>query len=109
MTSPLSRYGSSPLTVCGESGGKVDLGDWLRTAGTVLDRLGSDDNVLVGCSVGGWVSLWLASQEQFAHKISAVVVVSPAVNFLKQVKITHGESSSPLPLLPGCLPPNRWV
>ena len=70
----------------GESGGSretVEFGDWVENAGTVLSTLGSDDNILVGSSMGGWISLWLASQEKFASKISGLVLIAPALNFIR--------------------------
>ena len=61
----------------------VEFGDWVHNAGTVLETLGSADNILVGSSMGGWISLWLASQEKFAEKISGLVVIAPALNFIR--------------------------
>ena len=77
------RYDPSSL---GDSEGSletVEFGDWVHNAGTVLDSLGSADNILVGSSMGGWISLWLASQEKFAEKISGLVVIAPALNFIR--------------------------
>jgi len=77
------RYDPSAV---GESGGSretVEFGDWVENAGTVLSTLGSDDNILVGSSMGGWISLWLASQEKFASKISGLVLIAPALNFIR--------------------------
>ena len=41
----------------------AEFADWVENAATVLERLGSADNVLVGSSMGAWISLLLASQE----------------------------------------------
>ena len=45
----------------------MEFSDWVENAATVLERLGSADNVVVGSSMGGWISLILASQEQPWH------------------------------------------
>ena len=77
------RYDASSL---GESEGDketVEFADWVDNAATVLERLGSHSNVIVGSSMGGWIGLWLASQKQLADKISGLVLVAPAVNFLR--------------------------
>ena len=77
------RYDASSL---GESEGDketVEFADWVDNAATVLERLGSHSNVIVGSSMGGWIGLWLASQREFAGKISGLVLVAPAVNFTR--------------------------
>ena len=61
----------------------MEFGDWVENAGMVLESLGSDDNVLVGSSMGGWISLVLASQEKFANKISGLILICPALNFIR--------------------------
>ena len=33
--------------------------------------------------MGGWISLWLASQEEYKKKIKSMVVIAPAVNFIR--------------------------
>lgn len=33
--------------------------------------------------MGGWISLWLASQEKYKRKINSMIVIAPAVNFLR--------------------------
>ena len=33
--------------------------------------------------MGGWIALWLASQARYAGKISGLVLVAPAINFLR--------------------------
>ena len=58
------RYDPSSI---GESEGRletVEFTDWVENAATVLESLGSADNVVVGSSMGGWISLLLAIQEQ---------------------------------------------
>ena len=58
----MCRYDPSGI---GDSDGSletVEFSDWVENAATVLERLGSSDNVVVGSSMGGWISLLLASQ-----------------------------------------------
>ena len=84
MTLPILNVFSYDATSLGRSKGSIDtveLADWVDNAATVLETLGSKKNLLVGNSMGGWISLWLASQKQFADKISGLVLVAPAVNF----------------------------
>ena len=59
----MCRYDPSGI---GDSDGSletVEFSDWVENAATVLERLGSSDNVVVGSSMGGWISLLLATQE----------------------------------------------
>ena len=65
MSTDNSRYDPSGI---GDSNGSletVEFSDWVENAATVLERLGSSDNVVVGSSMGGWISLILATQGTF--------------------------------------------
>ena len=77
------RYDPSSIGDSEGSPEMVGFEDWVVDAETVLDTLGSEDNVLVGSSMGGWISLWLASQERLADRISGMVLISPALNFIR--------------------------
>jgi len=61
----------------------LEFEDWVENAGNVLDNLGSDKNIVIGSSMGGWISLWLGSQEKYKKKITSMMVIAPAVNFLR--------------------------
>jgi len=61
----------------------LEFQDWVENAGNVLQNLGSEKNIVVGSSMGGWISLWLASQEEYKKKIKSMVVIAPAVNFIR--------------------------
>ena len=49
------RYDPSSLGQSEGSMEMVEFGDWVDNAVTVLETLGSDDNVIVGSSMGGWI------------------------------------------------------
>jgi len=61
----------------------LEFEDWVENAGNVLDHLGSDKTIVIGSSMGGWISLWLGSQEKYKKKITSMMVIAPAVNFLR--------------------------
>ena len=61
----------------------LEFEDWVENAGTVLKELGSDGNIVIGSSMGGWITLWLASQAQFKQKIESLIIIAPAVNFIR--------------------------
>jgi len=61
----------------------LEFQDWVENAGHVLEHLGSEKNIVIGSSMGGWISMWLASQEKYKNKIESLVVIAPAVNFLR--------------------------
>ena len=48
-----------------------------------MEHLGSTENIVIGSSMGGWISLWLASQEKYKKMIKSLMVIAPAVNFLR--------------------------
>ena len=76
-------YDASSLGMSEGDPDTVEFADWVENAATVMEVLGSNDNIIVASSMGGWIALWLASQPQFADKISGLVLVAPAVNFLR--------------------------
>jgi pimeloyl-ACP methyl ester carboxylesterase len=97
------RY--DPLGV-GDSSGSLDslqFSDWVSNASTVLERLCPTPTVLLGSSMGGWISVRLALQHR--QKVAGLVRVAPALNFLRpyyqhyysslpkevQVKLDRGE------------------
>lgn len=61
----------------------LEFQDWVENAGSVLENLGSKENIVIGSSMGGWISLWLASQEKYKEMIKSLMVIAPAVNFLR--------------------------
>jgi pimeloyl-ACP methyl ester carboxylesterase len=64
----------------GQSGGRFEdgcIGDWAADAGAVLDHLGRDC-VLVGSSMGGWISLLLARRR---GDIRGLVTIAAAPDF----------------------------
>ena len=79
----LLSYDPSSLGLSEGDMDTVELSDWVEDAATVLETLGSKENIIVASSMGGWIGLWLASQKQLADKISGLVLVAPAVNFLR--------------------------
>jgi len=73
-------------TCIGESPGdwtSLEFQDWVENAGSILENLGSSQNIVVGSSMGGWISLWLASQEKYKEKVKSLLLIAPAVNFLR--------------------------
>ena len=77
-------YDPTSLGLSDGSTDAVELSDWIDNAAMVLETLGSDENLLVASSMGGWIALWLASQKQFADKISGLLLIAPAVNFIRR-------------------------
>ena len=61
----------------------VEFSDWVENAEAVLARLGSSNTVLIGSSMGGWVSLWLASRSRHRENIRGLILIAPALNFLR--------------------------
>ena len=74
----------------GESGGEFEtfgISDWLEDTLAVLDTLGDAKPVLVGSSMGGWLTL-LAVRERAKHKKpdpKALVLIAPAVDFTEEL------------------------
>lgn len=80
---PMIRF---DYTAHGESPGMFEtcgISDWLDDTLAVLDTLGEAKPVLVGSSMGGWLTL-LAVRERAKRKLSdpkALVLIAPAVDF----------------------------
>ncbi len=67
----LPGFGASPLAP-----GEVSIPGYAAVVDGVLDGLGLDDAVLVGNSMGGFISTWLALAS--AARVRGLVLVSPA-------------------------------
>jgi pimeloyl-ACP methyl ester carboxylesterase len=70
----------------GESGGsfeKATLSDWLEDALAVIRHATTGPLILVGSSMGGWISLLIAKtfQAQSEKRLSGLVLIAPAVDF----------------------------
>ena len=66
---------------------------WFDDAETVIQASGSEKIILIGSSMGGWISLKMANQ--FRNKICAMLLIAPAVNFLRP-KYDHWYKGSSL-------------
>jgi len=66
---------------------------WFEDAETVIQASGAEKIVLIGSSMGGWISMKMANQ--FPNKICAMLLIAPAVNFLRP-KYDHWYKSSSL-------------
>lgn len=72
----------------GRSGGAFEEGcvsDWLEDAEAVFDRFCTQDTILVGSSMGGWISLLLALARKETGKIKGLVLIAPAVDFTEEL------------------------
>ena len=92
-----NQYRYDP-TCIGDSPGSWDTLEfrhWIENAEAVLEAVGAENNILVGSSMGGWISLLLASQSKLKQKIKALVLIAPALNFLRpfyqQIYANSGE------------------
>jgi pimeloyl-ACP methyl ester carboxylesterase len=70
----------------GESGGDFEhatLSDWLEEALAVIGHATSGPLILVGSSMGGWISLLIARvlQARSDNRLSGLVLIAPAVDF----------------------------
>ena len=70
----------------GESGGDFEhatLSDWLEEALAVIGHATSGPLILVGSSMGGWISLLIAKALQAGSdkRLSGLVLIAPAVDF----------------------------
>ena len=73
-------------TCIGDSPGSwetLEFRDWVENAEAVLESVGAEKNILVGSSMGGWISLLLASRSKLRQNIKALVLIAPALNFLR--------------------------
>lgn len=65
----------------GESEGvfrELTIGDWLKDTLTILDSVTNGPQLLVGSSMGGWIS-FLAARAQ-PRKVAGIIAVAPAVD-----------------------------
>lgn len=66
----------------GESEGEFDeacISDWARDASDILDHCTSGPVVLVGSSMGGWISLLIALQQ--SERVKAIIGLAAAPDF----------------------------
>ena len=70
----------------GQSGGWFDelaIGDWLGDALAVLDQRTAGPLVLVGSSMGGWISLLAARARP--QRVKALLLIAPAADFTERL------------------------
>ena len=96
-------------TCIGQSEGSVEevqFKDWVEDAAKMLVEQCAGPTVLVGSSMGGWISLLLASRAETRELVKGLVLVAPALNFFRphyhqmaselpveqQVKLEKGET-----------------
>lgn len=58
---------------------------WLEEAEAVFDRFCQGDTILVGSSMGGWISLLLTLRRKVTHRIKGLVLIAPAVDFTEEL------------------------
>lgn len=74
----------------GESPGRFEemtLSDWLFDTLTVIDTLGDTPPVIVGSSMGGWITLLAMRERHRSGKASpkGLVLIAPAVDFTEEL------------------------
>ncbi|MBW8617506.1 MAG: alpha/beta hydrolase [Hyphomicrobiales bacterium] len=74
----------------GESPGRFEemtLSDWLFDTLTVIDTLGDTPPVIVGSSMGGWITLLAMRERHRSGKAppKALVLIAPAVDFTEEL------------------------
>jgi pimeloyl-ACP methyl ester carboxylesterase len=72
----------------GQSSGlfeEASVSDWLEEAEAVFDAYCSGETILVGSSMGGWISLLLALSRKDTGKIKGLVLIAPAVDFTEEL------------------------
>lgn len=70
----------------GQSGGRFDelaIGDWLGDALAVLDQRTAGPLVLVGSSMGGWISLLAARARP--ERVKGLLLIAPAPDFTERL------------------------
>ena len=78
----------------GRSSGKVEegcIGLWLADAREAVARLTDGPVILVGSSMGGWISLLLAKDRQLQDRLAGVVLIAPAWDMTE--RLIWGEMS----------------
>ena len=63
--------------------GKLEFQDWVNDAASILENLGSAQNIVISHSMGSWISLLLATQERFKNKVQSMILISPGLNFFR--------------------------
>ena len=69
----------------GESGGLFEdgcIGDWADDARAVIETLTEGPQILVGSSMGGWISLLMA--RTIPHRVAGLVTIAAAPDFTEQ-------------------------
>lgn len=69
----------------GESGGRFEdgcIGEWLQDARAVIEQMTEGPQVLVGSSMGGWISLLLA--RDLPDRVAGLVTIAAAPDFTQQ-------------------------
>jgi pimeloyl-ACP methyl ester carboxylesterase len=72
----------------GESDGRFEEGTisrWRADAAAVIAAFGGERPVLVGSSMGGWISLLLAHHGEVGGGLSALVLIAPATDFTQEL------------------------
>jgi len=73
-------------TCIGQSEGSVEevqFKDWVEDAAKMLVEQCAGPTVLVGSSMGGWISLLLATRAETRELVKGLVLVAPALNFFR--------------------------
>lgn len=74
----------------GASSGKFEegsIGDWARDAEETINQLTSGSRILVGSSMGGWISLLVASR--LGTSIAAIVGIAAAPDFTEDAMVAN--------------------
>lgn len=69
----------------GESSGKFEegtIGRWKQDALDVADRLGAENNILVGSSMGAWIALLVALERK--EKVASMITIAAAPDFTER-------------------------
>ncbi|MDF2965670.1 MAG: hypothetical protein K0Q51_1058 [Rickettsiaceae bacterium] len=70
----------------GKSSGKFNeqtIGNWVFGAKHLIDHIVSDDFILIGSSMGGWVSLALA--KAYSTRLKGLLLLAPAPDFTEEL------------------------
>ena len=69
----------------GKSGGNfrdLTIGDWLKDTISILDSVANGPQLLVGSSMGGWISFLAANARP--EKVAGILAIAPAVDMTKR-------------------------
>ena len=69
----------------GKSGGNfrdLTIGDWLKDTISILDSVANGPQLLVGSSMGGWISFLAANSRP--EKVAGIIAIAPAVDMTKR-------------------------